>query len=272
MGSACQAPAVGPPTKSVGILALAPGPAGGRVKLFAATSLPELQAMVWGSGSTPSYADCIADQSGLPACWWKAAAPPDSLFVAAALNTSACSAPAKVRAELTGASTLQITADHGKTCLPLASSNAGLLTLLAIPLADLPPLTMDVTLVHPGAPAAGGRTVVDLRRPVDSGGDPQALSQEVRNAYVSAAGDAGRRFNTGFVPAGFAFRHWGDTSLECPVKGEKYAQRTVHGYVVQMTAATDPRHLSVEYHGDSDGLRFCSSSRGGSPTPSESPG
>jgi len=151
-----------------------------------------------------------------------------------------------------------LTVDHGGTCRSTTTPSSSLLSLLAVPLSDLPPLLIDIRLTHLGDPASGALTEADLRAPVDRGGDPLAVAQEVRQAYVNAGADASSRLGLGgLVPAGIATRRWDDASAGCPVKGRRYAHAVTRGYVVRMVSVSDPRHPVVEYHGPPSGLVFC---------------
>ena len=276
----CQAPAGPEPLagKSLSIKQVGEGPLGGRVKVFAATSVAELQAMVWASGSTPSYTECASAEApstpGLrDACWWSAGFQTGSLLVATTLAQPNCGRPKAVTASLTGASTLQIAVDHGGTCVPNSGNQVGAqLSLLALPSADLPPLVLEVRVSHLGDPLAASATEVDLRRPLDESGEALALTRDVRQAYIRASEDAFSRYGTDFFPAGIAIRRWSDAGVGCPARGQKYEARSVHGYVVRMRMARDPRQVTVEYHGRPDALSFCGATTPAKlPSPSASP-
>lgn len=259
--ASCQAQ-VSSAGKTVSLQQLGGGPVGGRVHLFAATSLAELQGLVWATGSTPSFSDCVGAASDDPAlqraCWWQARVPSDALLLAAALVSPNCDVPRAVTAALSGPSTLVVTVDHGPTCRSGSSTASSLLSLLAVPLTDLPPLLIDVRLVHSGDPASGAVTEADLRTPVDRGGDPVAVAQDVRQAYVNAGADAGARLGlSGLVPTGVATRRWDDGSAGCPAPGRKYEHRVTRGYVVRMVSVSDLRHPVVEYHGPPSALVYC---------------
>lgn len=253
---------VSPQGKAVTLQQVAGGPIGGRVHLFAATGLPQLQGMVWATGTTPAFGECVTASAGDPviqqACWWQARVPADALLIAAALVSPNCDPPRGVTAALSGPSTLVLTVDHGPTCRSATTASSSLLSLLAVPLSDLPPLLIDVRLTHLGDPASGAVTEADLRAPIDRGGDPLAVAQDVRQAYVNASADASSRLGlSGLVPAGIAVRRWDDASAGCPAQGRKYQHTVTRGYVVRMLSVSDPRHPVVEYHGPTAALVFC---------------
>lgn len=270
---ACVPSPAGPaPGTPVAIRQIGGGPSTGTVRLFAATSVAQLQGMVWASGSTPSFSECAGEEGASAAfadsCWWSAGTPTGMLLIALPLAQPNCAQTRAVTAALSGPSTLQVTVDHGGSCLPSPiNPAASRLSLLSLAIADLPPLVLEVRVSHSGAPAAAGTTEVDLRRPVDELADPIAVAREVRQAYVRVAEDASRRYGADFNPAGIAVRRWSDAAAGCPAGGRSYERKPVHGYVVMMRMATDPRRLTVEYHGGPDSIAFCRATAPPSPSP-----
>jgi hypothetical protein len=134
-----------------------------------------------------------------------------------------------------------------------------LLSLLAIPLTALPPEELTVKLVHPAVDIPAERTVVDLKHPLNTSSNADDAMGRVTAALDRASADAQSRLGPGYwtTLGWFGPGRWPDSSLGCPVSGQRYDPGTFLGFIVVFRAGGQPS--AMEYHVTEHLLRFCGS-------------
>ncbi len=232
---------------------IGPGPA-----LVAAPSLVDLLGLVHSLGAFPRFDDC-AQYVFRVQCWQDIKDPGNSLLLAAVVDEP-CAPTQSVTAALSESVKLTITVANRAGCLNGGgSAPLPYLSLVSIPLSQLPADEVTVVLVHTGVSNRTAKMMVDLRRPLNIGTDEQTRMNEVGAAVAAASDDASTRLSN---PAQYSFRalgtdRWTDTSLGCPVPGHSYAPADARGYVLFFSVWDRQPQLDMEYHVSGHTLAFC---------------
>ena len=134
-----------------------------------------------------------------------------------------------------------------------------MLSLLAIPISAVPADELTIKLVHPLADIPVGRTVVDMKSPLQIStnlldaqikADQAALNQALADALTK--GNPGQSANYRLFGTG----RWPDTALGCPASGQQYTAITSLGYVIELQATDQPSSV-MEYHVSGSLTRPC---------------
>ncbi len=230
------------------------GPYPGTTPVRAATSLAQLKALLFITGSVP--ADCPGNSASPSICWPDVQPPPSSLLVAFATEGVNDVVPS-------------LTATIDGTRLTLKSSSmpssgstrtTAVLEVAAVSLGSLPKAVLTVVAPPWDGPPWYGRALVDLRAPLPTSNLQSAVA-DLSKARDMAVSDARVRMQvqTWGIDA-LGVMHWPDDSLGCP--GVAATNRvTTAGYVLFLAEAGVPVSRELEYHSDGTRTLFCGFSR-----------
>jgi hypothetical protein len=217
--------------------------------VFAATSIADLTAMIYGAGG---YCDTVSYSTAN--CWRSAPVAPDSLLVAAIVIVP-CTELKGLAAKLDPAGVLLLAIRNSGHCGPgQAAAAPEMYSLLQVPLKQLGVSNLLVRIRRDldGEIKTEGYASVDLSQGVIP--EPQKRVAEMSTLIGRARADMAQRHETRTSIVAVGGRSWGENALDCNAVDAKSSASPVRGYLLVLN---DDTNTNYEYHSDGSSVVYC---------------